>query len=78
MQNNKKFSIKENLEQYNILNYFSKDDVSDLLVQDIIVGENVDIQKEDLMKNNNIESGLETGELNETIDSENEVIELLE
>ena len=76
--NNKKFSIKENLEQYNILNYFSKDDVSDLLVQDIIVGENVDIQKEDLMKNNNIESGLETGELNETIDSENEVIELLE
>jgi len=76
--NNEKFSIKDNLEQLNILNYFSKDDKSDLLVQDIIVGETISKNRESLKKDNSIKSDDKIDELDENIDSEDQLIELLE
>ena len=76
--NNKKFSIKDNLEQLNILNYFFKDDESDLLVKDIIVGETIDTKEEGLTKDSSSKSNTKIEELNEKIDPESQVIELLE
>ena len=43
--NNKKISVKNDEEQINILNFFFKEDKTDLLVQDIIVGENAKVSK---------------------------------
>ena len=72
------FSIKDNLEQLNILNYFFKDDESDLLVKDIIVGETINTKENGLTKDNSSKSNTKIDELNEKIDSESQVIELLE
>ena len=76
--NNEKFSIKDNLEQLNMLNYFFKDDESDLLVKDIIAGETIDTKEEGLTKDSSSKSNTKIEELNEKIDSESQVIELLE
>ena len=61
-----------------MLNYFFKDDESDLLVKDIIVGETIDTKEEGLTKDSSSESNTKIEELNEKIDPESQVIELLE
>tara|TARA_Y200000002_G_scaffold310678_1_gene267501 strand:+ start:108 stop:1337 length:1230 start_codon:yes stop_codon:yes gene_type:complete len=76
--NNKKFSIKDNLEKLSILSYYFKDDESDLIVKDIIVGETIDIKKDAPTKDNSPKPDKKIEELNQKIDSENQVIELLE
>ena len=77
--NNKKISLEDDEEQINILNFFFKEDKTDLLVQDIIVGENNKKNKEtDVKKNNPTDLVNESNEKIKIIDSEDEVIQLLE
>ena len=77
--NNKKISVENDEEQINILNLFFKEDKSDLLVQDIIVGKNTKKNKEtDEQKNSMADSINKDNEKVRTIDSEDEIIQLLE
>lgn len=77
--NNKKLSVENDEQQINILNFFFKEDKTDLLVQDIIVGVNTKENKEadekkksgaDLINENNKKVGI--------INSKDEVIQLIE
>ncbi len=75
---NKKISA-DNDEQVNILNYFFKEDKTDLIVQDIIVGENTkEKSKTDEGKNIETNSINEDKEKIKIVDSEDEIIQLLE
>ena len=77
--NNKKISVKNDEEQINILNFFFKEDKTDLLVQDIIVGENAKASKViDEQKNSTSDLINDDNEKVRIIDSEDEVIQLLE
>ena len=77
--NNKKISVENDEEQINILNFFFKEDKNDLLVQDIIVGENTKKNKEtDEQKNSTVDLINKDNEKVRTIDSEDEIIQLLE
>ena len=77
--NNKKISVKNDEEQINILNFFFKEDKTDLLVQDIIVGENTKKNKgTEEQKNSKSDLINDDNEKVRIIDAEDEVIQLLE
>ncbi len=76
---NKKISVKNDEEQINILNFFFKEDKADLLVKDIIVGENTKKNKgADRQKNTSANLANEDNKKVRIIDSEDEAIQLLE
>ena len=72
--NSNKKSIKNDDEQLNIFDYFSTEDTKDINVKNIIVGEIVDQSSNEKNLNNEKK---EENKNTETIDSENEVIELI-
>ena len=77
--NNKKITVKNDEEQINLLNYFFKEDKTDLLVKDIIVGEIANqTKKTDEKKNSGSDLINKDNEKIKIIDSEDEVIQLLE
>tara|TARA_B100001093_G_C26759827_1_gene985145 strand:- start:194 stop:1426 length:1233 start_codon:yes stop_codon:yes gene_type:complete len=77
--NNKKISIINDEEEFNILNYFFEEDKTDLMVKDIIVREDAQRNnKIDEQKNNKDDLIIEDNEEIEIISSEEEIIQLLE
>ena len=77
--NNKKITVKNDEDQINLLNYFFKEDKTDLLVKDIIVGEIAnETRKTDEKKNSGADLINKDNEKIKIVDSEDEVIQLLE
>ena len=75
ISNNEKLSVKNNEEQFSIINYFFKEDKRDLYIKDIIVGENIKNENQKSIKTKNVSNKTKDIQI---IDSENEIIDLIE